>query len=1061
MEEIYKACNFYMLRTPLLPVEFYKSICFPCDINLKTEMNEILKTKEIKEAIEVGSTSLFKSLDKYNGDVQSSLMKYLIRLSTRTTPYGLFSGVNIGYFDEKSHVQLNNKESFKKRMRPDMEWVYGVVNNFENDSKYSKYIKVKKNNLIYHKGDRVINSYVSNLGIIDEKDGDVVTSIRSTELFSLISENTHEFIEIEKLGDIISDKYTNVNNEKIYKYINNIMNNEYLISDLRPPLIECKPFEYVINKVKEIDEFGDTYIKLKDIYLKIEKYNNQAIGDGIELYDDIVNSMKKVYSNSSYFLQVDTKISTSKNTLNKCIAKDIEKYCSTLNKLGIPHNENISIKEYKKEFIEKYGENTEVRILELMDEDIGIGAPIGYTNPMSHKSYVEYFPSDKLKKVKDYIKYKIVEANTKKSKVIELTEDDIEKMSSYGDFAKAEELSPSIELNVIISAKDCKNIDEDNYLLFIGPNIGSNKAGKTFGRFMDILAEDDTERIKSEIYEKEQNVLDDEYLMVEINELLQHGRGNNVTINSSNVEYEICIATSHSGKKKSLDIKDLFVGVSNDRLYVKSKTLNKKLFVTYHHMMTYKNGSNLARLLKEITFGYYEGLLDTAFTFEFKDFDYIPRLKYDKVVIMPESWYVKKEMFDLTSYENFEESLTKWLNKNKVPRYVYEKKYDNRLLLDLHSTLHRKELFNIIRKSKETVLLTEIEIGENLDRTIVTDKDLNKYCSEIVIPLIRKPIEKARKDILVLKSIKTKSVISQNKCRVSVQDTKRNLFPGDENWYYYKLYLSSTRSNELIGDYLHDFCQKLIQDGSINKYFFLRYGDPEFHVRLRLQVNEVNDFVIHKYLKGFFEELKSKGLLNLIQNENYFRELERYGGVEIIEDAESYFYADSEYVGALIQYMREGKIDYEKTEIAIMSIISIMEQFNISFEDQENLFSSIIGRNDNRDLYKKNRKEYIRYSNWQAVCNGEIGSEIYDLILKKQEKTINYTRAINKQDELGLLSNSKVDIVLSCIHMFCNRFNGDRSWETLVMSLVRNSLYDLKSFKKSEQKKKQRALDKI
>lgn len=64
-----------------------------------------------------------------------------------------------------------------------------------------------------------------------------------------------------------------------------------------------------------------------------------------------------------------------------------------------------------------------------------------------------------------------------------------------------------------------------------------------------------------------------------------------------------------------------------------------------------------------------------------------------------------------------------------------------------------------------------------------------------------------------------------------------------------------------------------------------------------------------------------------------------------------------------------------------------------------------------------------------------------------------YRQAVDNLDQHGSLCNSKESILLSIIHMFCNRFKGDREWESLIMSLVGHSLYDLKLFKKAKQKK--------
>lgn len=934
MRNMYKACNFYMLRTPLLSTEVYKSISNGSKYEIEKKLEELVNIGNIKEAIQIASIDLFQNINKFDSDIYSTLLKYLIRGTTRTTPYGLFSGVSIGSFSDKSNIIIMPMDTFRKRMRVDMEWLYGVIDIIQNHSEYFDDLKVKFNEIVYKKGNRLINPYVSNLGLIDKKDGDIVSSIRETKLINIVRENTKDYISISKLVRILKKTYNNIDDNKIYSYIGNLIKNDYLISELRPTLIEHDPLEDLLNKLKTYSNKSKIFIELKKIKLQIDIYNKTLIGDGSSLYTEILNSMKEIYNECKNYLQVDSSINTLENKLNICISSEVENYCNMLHRIGISKIENISLKQYKEEFIEKYGVNIEIPILELLDEDIGLGAPSGYMTPRSKRNIDYDISIEKMKKAKDYIKSKIIESECKGLNSIELREEDIEKIAEDNQISELEEMSPSLEFNIIISAERCEDIDNQDYLLFIGPNIGSSKAGKTFGRFMDILEKGDSKTIKENIYALESKIINEEYIMVEINEILQHGRGNNLTINSSNVEYEVCIGTNPSGMKKVIDINDLYVGVSDNKFYIKSKVHNKKIYFTFHHMMNYLNGSNIGRFMKDVTFGYYDGLIDTAMLFDFKELEYVPRIKYGHIIIKPRTWNIKKEFFDLKNIEEFEKNLSDWIIKNRLPRYIYQKVQDNRLLIDLNNLVHRKELFNIIRKSDDIITLTETELGENLSRLIVKDINSNKYCSEIIVPLVREVGRKKYRKENFSTVIETKSIISQNKSRIGIRDRKRVLLFGNEGWYYYKIYIPNNRADEFIVDYLKEFIEKMLIDKNIDKYFFIRYADPDFHIRLRFRVSNKKNTTIFKYFDEFINNLYDLGLLNSIQSVEYFREIERYGGLELIDKFENYFFFDSLYVANLLQLKKEKKIPYTDIEIGIMTIIYIMEQFGLSFEQQ-------------------------------------------------------------------------------------------------------------------------------
>lgn len=125
--EIYKPLDFFMIRTPLLPINSYINI-FNSNLNDEDIINKLIQFSNnpiIREAIAVGSVDLLLSLSKLDASTNgkekekifSSLLKYFIRMTTRTTPFGEFSGVTLGKFTDKTNVILDDISKYKKRAR--------------------------------------------------------------------------------------------------------------------------------------------------------------------------------------------------------------------------------------------------------------------------------------------------------------------------------------------------------------------------------------------------------------------------------------------------------------------------------------------------------------------------------------------------------------------------------------------------------------------------------------------------------------------------------------------------------------------------------------------------------------------------------------------------------------------------------------------------------------------------------------------------------------------------------------------------------------------------------
>ncbi len=185
-----------------------------------------------------------------------------------------------------------------------------------------------------------------------------------------------------------------------------------------------------------------------------------------------------------------------------------------------------------------------------------------------------------------------------------------------------------------------------------------------------------------------------------------------------------------------------------------------------------------------------------------------------------------------------------------------------------------------------------------------------------------------------------------------------------------KLYGNSKRKEELVCFYLMPFCQKLISKGEIEKFFFLRYADPERHLRLRMKGNtdNIQQKVIPKVNRWFKELAQEGGMLNKAIIDTYSREVERYGGLELIELAEDIFYIDSIFACSLLNKLHKLNMPLEVYITA--SIINMMEELGVSYQVQKEIFISSFDKSTHRELFQKYRRKLLNmcnsYGDWKG-----------------------------------------------------------------------------------------------
>src|SRR5205807_10366290 len=126
-------------------------------------------------------------------------------------------------------------------------------------------------------------------------------------------------------------------------------------------------------------------------------------------------------------------------------------------------------------------------------------------------------------------------------------------------------------------------------------------------------------------------------------------------------------------------------------------------------------------------------------------------------------------------------------------------------------------------------------------------------------------------------------------------------FPLSSEWLFAKLYTGTGTADRVLCEVVAPFVRKLIHSGAVDRWFFIRYGDPEWHLRVRFHGTPENLHAeVLPALQTAVSPLLDDGRLWRVQLDTYEREVERYGGPEAIELAEKLFHADSEAVLQLI-----------------------------------------------------------------------------------------------------------------------------------------------------------------
>ncbi|WP_411348732.1 lantibiotic dehydratase [Paenibacillus sp. WLX2291] len=1027
MKPLFQPVGQYMVRLPL------SSVSNETDSMNRSGAEEQLQQwcgdPLFREQILIASRTLYDTMNVYINHPEKlsgkkkrnfvqAMMKYAGRRAHRTTPFGLFTAVGVGQFEEHNQWTYDHRH-IRKSARVDLEWLFLLIKRLEQEC--SVQLDFKLNPACYIKGDRAYLLYS-----LDGQSEDV--QIRATPAFQILYENSRAAASFPALVQTLLNYYPDTSAERIQQYVQEMVNQEFLISNLRPPLNVSDQFAFAIQQMERCHLDAGIIAQLQQIQRMICDYNATKPGEGEAAYLQLVDAMQHIQSSSSP-LQIDTSMDHDEHTysglgLNQELAGQMAHLASMLAAVAIPleHRQGYW-EQYKNKFIEAYGVDREVPLLEMLDTATGIGAPYSYTHPAN--DYFEQIqpgeyvtPAFKSLLLLDY-----TEA-VQKGMPIQWTR------QHFAKVIHAEpdqgEVPVSLELNFLLRMR------QGQPLLYLGPNIGSRQAGKTFGRFAHLSSGMHT--VLTHIHGHEHRIRGQQAeQMCELSFIPHQIRSGNVTRNASGRAKEMALFTNSSRRTEDqVGIEDIGIGIHGNRFYARHRITGELLVFGANNMLNPLMTTNAIRFLQEMEEHRRRNWSYFPWTDVYKAFKYIPEIRYEGIVLSGEQWQVNlNDLYehDKPDENEFAERFEQFRLRYRLPTSFYIANSDHRLIVDTQDERSLRMLFAELRKAgNQNIQLVALEEGE----PAIHDAEGRGYVAEVVVPLVRIAEEQPQ-------------FIQQKLCSMELEQQRLKM-PLDD-WLYIKLYGKQAREEELIAFELLDFCRELSAHLPV-QHFFMRYMDPKPHLRLRFAADSATLLTMLPDVLDWLKGLKQQGLIADYTIASYDRELERYGGVAAIQAAERLFGADSFVVESILRGRRLKQLNMEIDTIAIISIIRLLQQLNLNPQQQLDILSRQgMTNSEYRQEFKQQAAYYTGLCDpadyWQRLSAEDGGKELLDLLALRDAHAHEYAHYL--QGDIPLTAHP-ADMIGSVLHLHCNRLLGtDREQERRVLALTAHTLHALHS----------------
>lgn len=608
-----------------------------------------------------------------------------------------------------------------------------------------------------------------------------------------------------------------------------------------------------------------------------------------------------------------------------------------------------------------------------------------------------------------------------------------------------------MELYVSVGAVSQEAINAGDFQVVVSPAAGNQPAGCSFGRFYDILGEQAVDLMQRIAHEEER--LSPQRLFAELVYLPPHASSGNVTTRPVSRRFEIVVGvTAGVGHSNTIPLTDLVVGMRHNLFYLRSISREVEVVVRSSHRFNHHIASNVFRFLSEVST---EGVLCPQ-RFDWgaaARLNFLPRLRVGRIVLCPARWLLSRESIECQRHEDGPEwsaAVRRWLQVWDVPRYVYLAEFDNRLLLDLNNP---RDLMYLERQYRQRVpqgqALELQEVLPALNQAWATDEDGRRYLLEFVVPLRRRRSETEWAAGVQRGTVR--STFSRPPRHVHLLARMRP--PGTE-WLFAKLYCADDVHDDLIVDYLPALTDEFFERGLTDLWFFIRYADPEPHLRLRFFGNPklLSEYILPR-LAEWSSALVAARIAQRLVLDTYDRELERYGGVEAMAIAERIFAADSIATIQILNLQRRG-LDLPKSDLALLSVDALLASVGLTRTERLGVYTTIVAQQEDaqRNELPRLRKEFFGYRKaaQRIVADGEWlqnqprGDALASVLHCRTEQISPLGDQLHVLEARGELSVGITSIVESLIHMHLNRMFGvDRQLEYETIYYLMRALQSL------------------
>jgi lantibiotic biosynthesis protein len=1053
---IFTPARFFAFRTPLLPVEellrfsadLAAPTAAPADLKaslagdrarVRAFLRERLQQPLLRDAIFIASPSLEESLSFWQDNpesergskVEKSLVRYFQRMSGRPTPYGIFAGCSVGAIGEETRLTLAPRAEYQRHTRLDMHYLCALTDVLTADKEFRRGFTYHLNSSLYLAAGRF--RYIeSRLAPQSRERSYHLVSVEPSDYLMRVLTEAKRGVSFEAcLAQLVSD---DIIREEAEEFVHSLIDSQLLVPRLEPAVTSNEPLASVIENLTPHPAAASMVKALTEARQQIDALDQTGLGAPSSLYHSIAEALKQLPAEVELprLLQVDMTKPSPTATLGTAVLNELTKAIALLHKLA---RGGDPLRAFKEKFSARY-ESQEVPLVEVLDDECGIGMGNSEAGEASPLLVGLDFPGVTGEPTGDsrdpYLLQLLQRAVSANAQEITLSDKDIEALSVKEPLP----LSTSIAAMLNISAASPEALAQGDFQLFVH-YAGGPSAANLLGRFCHA---DDSLRANVEAHLRQEEAASPAEIIAEIIHL-PPGRVGNVICRPKLRPFEIpYLGCSSAPEEQQIAVQDLMVSVQGGRIRLRSKKLNRYISTRMSNAHNFAGADvGLYRFLCQLRndqstpgVSWSWGSLEMA--------PFLPRVRFGKLILDAASWRLRRPAIDGLRNAKGDQIFVeaqKLRQTYQLPRRVHLSQFDNTLPLDFDNVLSVETFASLIKELHEIKLT---EIYPPYDSQAVTGPE-GHFTHELIVPF------------LVSKGAPAQPTsMSASSPGEEAQTPIRSFAPGS-SWLYCKMYTGTATADDVLCRVIRPL-STLAKELGAPRWFFIRYADPDWHVRFRIEGAPA--VLWQTLVPRLYEELSpllQNGQVWKMQLDTYERELERYGSLGMLP-SEEFFAADSEAVLSIIELLSGDEGNDARWRLALRGMDLLLEDLGFDIKAKLALMRNIragFAREFNADArlerqldakFRAERANILTLFDAAQEAQHPLAPGLA-VLRARSLPMAKVTAQLKELEAQGTLTTPLQDLAASYLHMHANRMlRGAARNQELVMYDFLRRLYE-------------------